>query len=82
MKLNVKQHAALSRGAPVRMGDINVPKGWNNAKVRRVLAHYEKQTAEDAVREDETGVGVSETVMSVPRDLVPKVRELIAKRHR
>ena len=63
------------------MGDINVPKGWNNAKVRRVLAHYEKQTAEDAVREDETGVGVSETVMSVPH-LVPKVRELIAKRQR
>jgi hypothetical protein len=64
------------------MSDNKPPKGWNEAKIRRVLAHYEKQTEEDAVREDEAGVGVSETVMSVPRDLVPKVRELIAKRQR
>ena len=64
------------------MSDNKFPKGWNDAKIRRVLAHYEKQTEEDAVLEDEARVGSSETVMSVPRDLVPKVRELIAKRHR
>lgn len=64
------------------MSDTKLPKGWNEAKVQRVLAHYEKQTEEDAVLEDEAGVGASETVMSVPRDLVPKVRELIAKRNR
>jgi hypothetical protein len=64
------------------MSDNKLPKGWNEAKIRRVLAHYEKQTPEDAVREDEAGVGASETVMTVPRDLVPKVRELIAKRQR
>jgi len=64
------------------MSDAKLPKGWNNAKIRRVLAHYEKQTGDDAVLEDEAGVGASETVMSVPRDLVPKVRELIAKRQR
>ncbi len=29
--------------------------------------------------EDEAGIEPSETVMSVPHDLVPKVRELIAK---
>ena len=64
------------------MSDTKLPKGWNDAKIRRVLAHYEKQTEEDAVREDEAGVGASETIMSVPRALVPKVRELIAKRQR
>jgi len=64
------------------MSDNKLPKGWSEAKIRRVLAHYEKQTEEDALVEDEAGVGASETVMSVPRDLVPKVRELIAKRHR
>jgi hypothetical protein len=64
------------------MSDNKLPKGWSEAKIRRVLAHYEKQTEEDALLEDEAGVGASETVMSVPRDLVPKVRELIAKRHR
>lgn len=64
------------------MIDKKLPKGWAEAKVRRVLAHYEKQTEGDAVLEDESGVRASETVMSVPRDLVPKVRELIAKRQR
>jgi hypothetical protein len=47
-----------------------------------VLAHYEKQTERDAVVEDEAGVRASETVMSIPRDLVPAVQELIAKRRR
>ena len=45
-----------------------------------MLAHYEEQTEDDALLEDEAGVEPSETVMSVPRDLVPKVRALIAKR--
>jgi hypothetical protein len=48
------------------MNEKKLPKGWNEAKIRRVLAHYEKQTEEDAVLEDEAGVGASETVMSVP----------------
>ena len=45
-----------------------------------MLAHYEGQTEEEAVAEDEDAMRPSETVMSVPRDLVPEVRELIAKR--
>jgi hypothetical protein len=64
------------------MSDTKLPKGWTDAKVRRVLAHYEKQTPDEATAEDEAGVKASATVMSVPRDLVPKVRELIAKRNR
>jgi len=64
------------------MSETKLPKGWNDAKVRRVLAHYDKQTEQNTVLEDEAGVAASETVMSVPRALVPKVRELIAKRQR
>jgi hypothetical protein len=29
------------------------PSGWDEAKVRRVLAQYEEQTEDDAVIEDE-----------------------------
>lgn len=47
--------------------------------MKRVLAHYEKQTDAEAVAEDEAALESSETVMTVPRQLVPKVRELIAK---
>ena len=45
----------------------------------RVLAHYEGQTEDEALAEDDAAIESSETVMNVPRDLVPKVRELIAK---
>jgi len=47
---------------------------------QRVLTYYEAQNDEDALVEDEAGIQASETVMSIPLDLVPKVRELIAKR--
>ena len=56
------------------------PDGWNEERVRRVLASYDGQTEDEAVAEDEAGVESSETVMNVPRELVPIVRELIAKR--
>jgi hypothetical protein len=62
------------------MSQGKFPAGWNEEKVRRVLAHYEEQTEEDALLEDEAGIASSETVMNIPHDLVPKVRELIAKR--
>lgn len=62
------------------MSKTGFPPGWDEQKVRRVLTHYERQTEEDAVAEDEAGVQPSDTVMNVPHELVPKVRELIAKR--
>ncbi|HLF12655.1 MAG TPA: hypothetical protein VJA26_15740, partial [Gammaproteobacteria bacterium] len=59
------------------------PEGWDEARVKRVLEHYEAQTEDEAVAEDEA---VSEpkgqTLMEVPSELVPAVRELIAKRRR
>jgi len=62
------------------MSETKFPTDWNEQKVRRVLAHYEAQTEEDALVEDESGVQPSDTVMNIPHELVPKVRELIAKR--
>jgi hypothetical protein len=64
------------------MSQVKLPGGWDEDKVRRVLAHYEGQSEEDALVEDEAGIEPSETVMNVPRELVAKVRELIAKQHR
>ena len=62
------------------MSQNKLPIGWDEKKVRSVLAHYEQQTEEAAVVEDQAGIEPSETVMNVPHDLVSKVRELIAKR--
>jgi hypothetical protein len=62
------------------MSENKFPAGWDEQKVRKVLAHYEGQTEEEAAAEDEAGVQPSETVMNVPHELVAKVRELIGKR--
>ena len=46
-----------------------------------MLAHYEQQTAEEAVAEDEASFeDRTQTVMEVPKELVSAIRELIAKR--
>ena len=57
------------------------PPGWDEERVHRVLAHHESQTDEEAIAEDEAAFeSRTDTVMAVPNDLVPAVRELIAKR--
>jgi hypothetical protein len=59
------------------------PEGWDETRVKRVLEHYEAQTDEHAVAEDEAAVEQKgQTLMEVPSDLVPAVRELIAKRRK
>ena len=62
------------------MRESDYPVGWDEERVRRVLAHYEQQTSEEAVAEDEAAFeNQNETVMKVPHELVSAVRELIAK---
>ena len=57
------------------------PEGWNEERVRRVIEFYENQTEEEAIAEDEAAFeSRSDTLMAVPNDLVPAVRDLIAKR--
>lgn len=59
------------------------PQGWDEARVRRVLEHYEGQTEEEAVAEDEAAFeDQDQATVVVPRDLVPEIDELIARRAR
>ncbi len=46
------------------MSHNNFPDGWNEDRVRKVLAHYEEQPQDEALAEDESGVASSETVMA------------------
>ena len=56
------------------------PVGWDEKRVQDLLAHYESQSEDEAVAEDEaTLADPAQTVMEVPSELVPAVRELIAK---
>jgi len=57
------------------------PPGWSEARVQRVLAHYERQADTEAVAEDEAAYrSTTATVMKIPVKLVPAVRALLAKR--
>jgi hypothetical protein len=64
------------------MADQKYPPGWDPERVKRTLAHYENQTEDEAAAEDDAAfVDPAQTFIEVPNELVPAVRELIA-RHR
>ena len=63
------------------MKQSRFPAGWDEARVNRVLAHYDQQSDDEAVAEDEAAYeSTTHTAMEVPVELVPAVRELLAKR--
>lgn len=56
------------------------PDGWNEDRVRRLLEHYESQTEDEAVAEDEAVLkDESQTLMAIPKALVPSVRALLSE---
>ena len=62
------------------MTNKQFPLGWDEERVRRVLAHYETQTEEEALNEDERIFKDKDrTVIEVPVALIPVIRELIAQ---
>jgi hypothetical protein len=63
------------------MKQAEFPAGWDTERVRRVLEYYERLSDEEAVAEDEAAYeSTTHTAMEIPVDLVPQVRELLAKR--
>jgi len=63
------------------MKQSRFPKGWDQERVKRVLDHYEYQTEDEAVAEDEAAwEDASQTFIKIPNELVPAVRELLAKK--
>ena len=57
-----------------------LPDGWDEKRIRRVATHYEQQSEDDSVAEDEAAVDeVDSVMMEIPAELVPEVRRLIAR---
>ncbi len=62
------------------MKQSHFPTGWDEKRVQKVLEHYEQQSEEEEVVEDEnTFEDPTQTVIEVPSDLVPAIREMIAR---
>ena len=60
-------------------GNPQLPEGWSETRVAEVIAHYETQSEDDAVVEDEAALSKpGQSVMVIPTRLVPAVRKLLA----
>jgi hypothetical protein len=56
------------------------PTGWNEERVRKLLLHYEAQTEDEAVAEDEAAFRRrDQTIMVVPKQLVSMITRMIAR---
>lgn len=56
------------------------PEGWDEERVRQLLAYYEQQTDEEAIAEDEAAFErTDQAIVQVPHELLPLIREIIAK---
>ena len=62
------------------MKTTQFPPGWDKKRVQELIEYYENQTEDEAVAEAEAALADEEqTVMAIPKALVPVVRELIAR---
>jgi hypothetical protein len=62
------------------MSKLNFPAGWDEARVQRLIAHYDQMDDDELTAEDEAALDAEgQTLMVIPSELVPSVRELIAK---
>lgn len=53
--------------------------GWSYDRVRAIIEHYESQSDEEAIAEDEAAFESSGFAnVSVPHELLPQVRKLLA----
>ncbi len=63
------------------MNQQKFPPGWNEERVRQVIAHYENETEDEQFAEIEAACEAEGTTMMViPMDLAPEVRALIARK--
>jgi hypothetical protein len=57
------------------------PPGWDEDRVREVLAHYEGQSEDEQFAEiEEAREAEGTTLMAIPTELVPEVRALLARK--
>jgi hypothetical protein len=62
------------------MNESRFPPGWDEERVKRLIAHYDALSEEEQVAEDEAAVDEPEgqTVITVPDKLLPAIRQLLA----
>jgi hypothetical protein len=57
------------------------PPGWDEKRVKELIAHYENQTEDEEFADIEAAREAEDiTLMAIPTELVPEVRALLARK--
>jgi hypothetical protein len=57
------------------------PPGWDEKRVKELIAHYENQTEDEEFANIEAAREAEDiTMMAIPTELVPEVRALLARK--
>ncbi len=57
-----------------------LPKGWTEERIMKIIEHYENQSDDEAIAEDEAGFSREATcLVEVDRSMLPAVRRAIAR---
>jgi hypothetical protein len=64
------------------MTEQRFPKGWDEQRVKQLIAELDARTEEEWIAADEAAAlgGEEETVVTVPTALLPQIRRLLAAR--
>lgn len=62
------------------MNEQRFPKGWDEQRVKRLIAELDARTDEEWIAADEAAAadGGGQAVITVPADLLPEIRRLLA----
>ena len=62
------------------MSKQQFPKGWNEQRIKRLIAELDARTNEEWIAEDEAAAtdDDDQAVITVPRSLLPEIRRLLA----
>ena len=63
------------------MSEPTFPVGWDAERVKRLIEHYESLSEDEQVAEDEAAAALQkgQTVITVPDELLPAIRQLLAR---
>ncbi len=62
------------------MSESRFPAGWDADRVKKLIDYYESMTEDEQVADDEAAMTeqVGQTVITIPEELLPAVRQLMA----
>jgi hypothetical protein len=75
----MKKRVANQKGKKLQKQSF--PPGWNDKRVKKVIAYYDNQTEDEELAEYEAAMRVKgQSVIFVPTELIPEIRRLIRSR--